>query len=108
ARPLWALGFAVLYYPFAFDAVYMLCECLLTCCTAATLWLVVRPHRGWAAGLMAGITVLVKSITLPFFAVVPLINQRLGWVFWLGFGLVLLPWGFRNYLHTGAPFLRLA
>jgi hypothetical protein len=105
ARPAWALAFAVFYYPFAFDAVYLLAECLLTCCTAASLWLMVRPHREWAAGLMAGVTVLIKSVTLPFFFVAPLVSRRLGLAFWIGIAMVLAPWGFRNYRHTGIPYL---
>ena len=105
ARPLWAFGFALLYYPFAFDAIYLLSECLLTCCTAASLWLLVRQNRGMIAGIVAGFTVLVKSTTLPFFALAPLIGGRRAGAFWAGLAVVLLPWGLRNYLHTGTPYL---
>lgn len=105
AKPLWALGFAVAYYPFALDAAFILTETVLTCVTAAALWLLIRRERGAFAGVVAGAAGLVKSVVLPFFAIAPLVDRRRLGVFWAGLAVVLLPWALRNYAHTGAPYL---
>ncbi len=101
AAPVLALTFAVFYYPFAFDAIYVMAECLLTFCTAALLWLLVRPRSELIAGVVAGVVVLVKSVTLPFLLLAGLIADRRGWIALAGFAFVVSPWAFRNYLHTG-------
>lgn len=101
--PKLALGFAVFYYPFAFDPLYLMSEWLFTLVTAATLWLLVRPGSELLGGLLAGVCVLVKSVTLPFLLLVSLVPRRRRLVFLLGMLGVLGPWGYRNYVHTGVP-----
>jgi hypothetical protein len=59
---------SVLYYPFWLDAAYLLTETLLTCLTAAALWAVVE-QQPVAGGVLAGLTVLTKSVTWPFWLV---------------------------------------
>jgi 4-amino-4-deoxy-L-arabinose transferase-like glycosyltransferase len=104
-RALLALALAALYVPFWFDAAYVMTECLLTFATALALWLLVKPGRELLAGLSAGGVVLIKSVTLPFFVVIPVVLGRRGWTFLLGFFCFVTPWAARNYVHTGFPYL---
>jgi 4-amino-4-deoxy-L-arabinose transferase-like glycosyltransferase len=104
-RGLLALAFAAMYVPFWFDAAYVMTECLLTFATSLALWLLVRPGRELPAGLAAGAVILIKSVTLPFFALIPLVLGRRAWRFLLGFLLVVAPWAARNDVHTGVPYL---
>jgi hypothetical protein len=95
ATAAWAFLIALAYYPFWFDAVYLVCETLLTCLTAAALWAMVA-WRPAAAGALAALTILTKAVTWPFWVVVGLVRRgRLA--YFVPFALLLAPWVW----HTG-------
>ena len=98
-----ALAFAVFYLPFAFDSVFLMSECLLTFCTAAALFLLIRPRRELLAGALGGVVVLVKAVSLPFFLLPAIIPGRRRGLFLAGFVAVVSPWALRNFIHTGVP-----
>jgi hypothetical protein len=105
AAPMAALAFGVFYYPFAFDPIFLMSDWAFTLCTAISLWLLVRPRSEILAGLAAGVTVLVKAVTLPFFLLVALARVRRSPLFLAGLVLVAAPWCLRNYVHTGVPYV---
>lgn len=106
ARPLLALGFAVFYYPCALEPVFVMSDWFFTLCTAASLWLIVRSRNGLAAGITTGLTILVKSVSAPVLGLAGIVMfGRRAWIFLAGVLMVLAPWGFRNYTHTGIPYV---
>lgn len=105
AAPVAALAFGVFYYPFAFDAAVLMTEWLFTLCTALSFWLIVRRRSEGLAGVAAGLAVLVKSVTLPFLLLVALVPGRRRLRMLLGLACVVAPFAYRNYLHTGVPYV---
>ncbi|HBB68202.1 MAG: hypothetical protein A2X28_11340 [Elusimicrobia bacterium GWA2_56_46] len=107
-------GTLAAFYPYfiAYTA-DLLSETLLTFLLAASVFYIVKTSRepGWknlaAAGLLAGLTALTKSTTLPFFLC------ACAWLWWqtgklrTGFLvgvftlLTIAPWTFRNYFYHG-------